>query len=234
MLKKITLSLFFITHALLCNPDIEKEYPELKAFFASKEFKNLSDTFSIEVMKDGKELIGETRFEIRSDGKIKRTIVLSDTMINRNMLSPEELKFIICHELGHVNDPSLLTGRIVPSAIWNLAAGITLGYSTAGLFYRCPDMLLKTCKVLPSLFVVLAAVRYAARQSEYFADEYSLKMTGNLEAAVAVLKKRQIMKRLMSHSQEGAVNPLREILTALFADHPTEEDRIERLKNLIE
>ncbi len=232
MLKKFTLSLFFITHALLCHPDIEKEYPELIPFFASKDFKELSKNFTIEVINNEKKLIGATRIEVSSDG-IKHIIVFSDAVINRQRLSAEELKFILCHELGHVNDPRLWATGILPGLALAAAAGVTVGHGAYGLVNRSPYILLRTCKMAGLLVAGLAAVQYLSRQGEYFADEFGLKVTGNLDAAIAALQERKLLENSDSDN-ENAINLFRAFLRTLFADHPTEENRIENLKKMKE
>jgi beta-lactamase regulating signal transducer with metallopeptidase domain len=82
-----------------------------------------------------KKLIGATRIEVGSDG-IKHIIVFSDAVINRQRLSAEELKFILCHELGHVNDPRLWATGILPNLLWVTAAGVTVGHGAYGLCKR--------------------------------------------------------------------------------------------------
>lgn len=228
MLKKNTLSLLFITFSLFGYPDIEKEYPELIPFFASKEFKELSRDFIIEVIKDEKDLIGATQIGIGTDG-IKRIIIFSNTVIDRQKLSAEELKFIICHELGHINDPRLWATGILPGVAWVCAAGITVGHGVYGICKRSPRILLKTCKMAGLLIAGLAAVQYLARQGEYFADEFGLNITENLDAAVSALEKRKTLEH-----EDKYKNLFRVLLRKLFADHPSEESRIEGLKKMKE
>lgn len=213
---------------MLCNPDIQKEYPELIPFLASKEFEALSKNFSIKVIKNEKDLIGATRIEFGSDG-IKRIIIFSDAVINRQKLSAEELKFIICHELGHVNDPRLWTTGILPKLLWVTAAGVTVGHGVYGLVNRSPHILLKTCKMAGLLLAGLAAVQHLARRGEYFADEFGLKMTDDLDAAISALEKRKL-----EYADQQTGNYIKGLLRKLFADHPSEENRIERLKRMKE
>ncbi|MFS8507130.1 MAG: hypothetical protein LVQ75_03320 [Candidatus Babeliales bacterium] len=45
------------------------------------------------------------------------------------------------------------------------------------------------------LIAGLAAVQYLSRQGEYFADEFGLKVAGNLDAAIAALQKRKLLEK---------------------------------------
>jgi Zn-dependent protease with chaperone function len=227
MLKKITLSLLLITQSLFCNEDIEKEYPELIPFFQSPKFQASLKNFSTEVIKD-RNLLGATRIEIGSDG-IKRIIVFSGTIINRKELTPEELKFMICHELGHVNDPRLWITGVIPTIIWIGAASLTTVNLMMHLVKRSKGILPRIGKSAGWLFLGLAAVQYLARQGEYFADEYGLKMTGNLNAAVSILEKRRSWEK---GKDENKPSVFKKLFGTILADHPSEEDRIKQLKRI--
>lgn len=214
---------FLISHTF-CIEQITKEYPELIPFFNSEQFQKNIHNFSIQVIESEQQKMAvELCLSVKG---ISRTLIISSNLINRNYITAAELQFMICHELGHVNDPHLYWAGMIPKVIWTSATvGATVD-CIINLFKQKPGTLKQCVKTCCTSLIGLAVVQYLARSGEYFADEYGLTLTQNKEAAYSILKKRY--KWFEKESQSNSL--LIQFLKDLFADHPPAEKRINNLE----
>ena len=175
-----------------------------------------------------------------------------------NALSREQLQGVVAHELGHVLnlDTRYMAAVGIMVGLIALVSDLVLRSMRFGSF-RSSGSSRREDKsgggaaiivfVIMIVFMILAPiaaqlVRFAvSRQREYLADATSVQLTRNpvgLISALQVLgagetKGPEIGNRATQHL--FIVNPLRNFsgsTPALFATHPSIEDRIHRLENL--
>lgn len=203
---------------------ISKVYPELEEFFASEKLKDALGSTQIEIQKTDKNtLIGKAEYGLGKNGFYKK-IIFSNALIDSVKLSAPEFQFIVCHELGHFNDPNILTHYFVPqTALFGSLAVFALKCGYAFKKRKLPSAVSLARVGLVGLGSFMVK-QHLARQGEYFADNYALAMTGNLDAAVSMLQKRKVFH---NNTTTGIVAWCKE----WFADHPTEEKRITNLSS---
>lgn len=213
----------FSCSSLFSVETICKEYPELQSFFNSEEYKKVAPQDGIKILDTGKNgpRGGSTRFELRGMTPFFG-IVFTKNLIDKNLLTAEEFKFILCHELGHINDPNLFKKNIAGIVTLKAAEGLSVVGAVWSLYkYRR----LSPCLCFAGAALLCAGellVKKIARDGEYFADRYGRDMTGNQEAALSALRKRHKMVRKKDTN-------LPDFLVRLLDDHPTEDERIQNL-----
>jgi heat shock protein HtpX len=162
----------------------------------------------------------------------------------KGLLSEEELKGVLAHELSHIRHRDILIGTIAAT----IAGAISMIASVArwgALFGGGGDdregggaqlvamLVLTTLASIAALLIQLAI----SRSREYHADEGGAKLAGNplyLARALAKLDagaKRIPMQVNPSTAHMFIVNPLRRGgVQSLFSTHPPVEERIRRLE----
>lgn len=207
---------------------ITSEYPELMPFFASEEFQACSSGCEIVLHEEGLDHgIAELRTEVTKKGMLN-LIRLNALCVDKKVFSAEEIKFIVCHEVGHLNDKGMLR-RLVLSEVGVLASRIAVLSVVAYLcIQRKWDAAFKTSLTMPAFFCAGSFFRAKVyRDCEFFADEYAVKLTKNKDAALSALAKRCL---LVPEKQ----SPLSFVKTIkrLFEDHPTVDARCAHIKKV--
>ncbi|MBN1140712.1 MAG: zinc metalloprotease HtpX, partial [Deltaproteobacteria bacterium] len=160
------------------------------------------------------------------------------------ILSREELKGVMAHELSHVQHRDILIGSIAAT----LAGAITyLAHMAqwAAIFGGGNDdegghpaiMILMAILAPIAAMLVQMAV---SRSREYEADKGGAKLCRNPHYLASALRKLEMANRRspMPHANEATahmfiVNPLSgKGLTSLFSTHPAVEERIRRLESM--
>lgn len=226
--KLFLLSTFLNSHTF-CIEQITRTYPELHSFFKSEQFQNNIQNFSIEVTERDTHHKMATQILFTNKG-IFRSLSMSSSLVNKDVVSAEEIKFMICHELGHINDPDLFLHAAIPMVTWYAASGLGVLYLGFQYFQGSPQLVEKSLKMVGASFLGLAGARYLARKSEYFADNYGIGLTKNKEAACSVLQKRYEWQEKDGERNSFFIR----LLSRIFADHPSAHQRIEKInkKNL--
>ncbi len=194
---------------------IKEQYPQLVEFLDSEQFTQALGNNGLYVKKMDPEYPMRAEVIIQLDGTIIKQLFFNAHFINPDILSASELQFIICHELGHLNDPHFMKTGLFPKLAWY--AGVVASTAYCACYERDPQ---KIAGHLASWVMGSVIVAYLERKGEYFADRFALEMTGDLEGAIAALIKRR------EWAQSFEVSNLPESIKTLFADHPTEEQRI--------
>lgn len=205
---------------------ITKEYPELTSFFESSEFKESIAGHKIEVGHLHNNEIASFNIEISKYG-IKKIIILNSHYINRNLITAEELKYIICHELGHLNDKKMVRFYKLLAGFCLLDLGLGV-WTLSSLWNKQWISFLKRISIQASFDLAYSLILMKlARNGETFADEYGLNITKNKAAAISALLKRKSINKHKPY-RFTFLNKVRN----LFADHPTEDERIAHINNL--
>ena len=158
-----------------------------------------------------------------------------------DLLSKEELKGVLGHELTHIKDRDTLISTITAT----LAGAVTLlaRLGMWGMYFGDDDNRSNPLVFLALIFLPIAAllIRLAvSRSREYLADEGGARLSGNplylasaLEKLGFGVKKVPMREANPSTSHMFIVNPLTGSgIAALFSTHPPIEDRIVRLKRM--
>lgn len=223
-MKKILLSLTFAfcISNLPAVEYIKQQYPELTEFLNSERFQDALGDYRLKVVDKGEKLSACVNVITHLDGVVVKEFVLSTAMVNPELLSAPALQFILCHELGHLNDPNLMKKGLFPVLAWRAGVVGAIGY--CGFIDGSVKSIAQS--TLASI-IGYAVVCYLARQGEYFADRFALQLTGNLDGAIESLNKRRELREQGKYDESMFPDSLQ----ALFADHPDEQQRINALKN---
>ena len=163
----------------------------------------------------------------------------------KGLLSEEELKGVLAHELSHIGHRDILIGTIAATIAGAISFIATMARWGAifggggddreggGMAQLVVMMVLTTLASLAALLIQMAI----SRSREYLADEGGAQLAGNplfLARALAKLdaKAQRIpMEANPSTAHMFIVNPLRGGgVTRLFSTHPPMEERIRRLE----
>lgn len=222
------LALFFLlnTPLLLGLNQIIQEYPELSDFLHSSEFKILTLGIPITIAytdPKSSNLIASYSVEINGLGAVSKKIVFNSFYVNRNIASAEEFKFILCHELGHLNDKNLYKNQLILLGIHLLLNAGTLLLTANNLTHKKWLSAIKNFGVgaTASCLTYLLILKLS-RNREFFADEFAINITKNKEAAESALHKRkkwQAKSRWISDFLKNVLN-----------DHPNEDLRIANIR----
>jgi heat shock protein HtpX len=172
-------------------------------------------------------------------------IALTEGIIK--LLQPDELDAVIAHELTHVRNRDTLTQAVagtLAGSLTYLGRILTLGalyfpVSRAGRRDNNPIAILFLLVIAPLGAGLLQMA--ISRTREYAADAGAAEITQNPLALVRALTTLEaIGQKIPIHGNPAfaplfIVNPLsKEGLMKLFLTHPPTEDRIERLKAMVE
>ena len=166
----------------------------------------------------------------------------------KQLLTEEELKGVLAHELSHIRHRDILIGTVaatIAGAIGMIASMARFGAIFGGLggdnregggiAQLIAILVLTTLASLAAILIQLAI----SRSREYHADEGGAKLAGNplyLARALAKLDagaKRIPMQVNPSTAHMLIVNPLRgKGIQSLFSTHPPIEERIRRLEEM--
>ncbi len=159
------------------------------------------------------------------------------------ILTPQELKGVLAHEISHIKHRDTLIAVIAATlagAIMFLARLIFF-FAPMGSSDREGNIFQMVGLILLAILAPLAAVMIQmaiSRSREYAADEGGANIAGNPLYLASALQKLQLASRSLplpayeNTAHLFIVNPLRggEFLARLFSTHPPIEERIERLR----
>lgn len=162
------------------------------------------------------------------------------------LLTREELKAVLAHELSHVRNRDILISSIAATlagAIMMIARIAQFGLYFGGFGGRDDERGTNpVALLLMAILAPLAAmlIQFAiSRSREYAADESGAKMVGNPAALASALEKLQNASKRIPLEANPATSHLFIVkpfsgsaLTNLFSTHPPTEKRIQRLRNL--
>lgn len=178
-------------------------------------------------------------------GRNPQNAVVAATTGLINMVDDDELDGVMAHELGHVQNRDILISTIAAAMV----GAITMVASIAkwgAMFGRGRN----SRGVHPAVILILAILAPVAagliqmtisRNREYMADEAGARISGKPMALASALKKLENFSQNRpvdvnpSTAHMFIVNPLggRSQMSNLFRTHPTTEDRIRRLSNMM-
>ncbi len=166
----------------------------------------------------------------------------------RRLLTPEELKGVIAHEIAHIKNRDILISTIAAVLVgaitylaqmaqWALFFG---GFSSDDEEGQNPLALIGI--IITIIIVPIAATLLQlaiSRSREFLADETGAKIIKNPLALARALQKLEEWNRVYpmnvnpAHAQMYIVNPLSsKTLFKLLSTHPPIEERVERLMNM--
>ena len=157
----------------------------------------------------------------------------------RKLLSEDELRGVLAHELGHVRNHDILLTSVVAS----IASAITwIGYLA---LWVGGDNDSPLGIIGPLLLWVLAPISAAiiqlaiSRQREYSADATGAEICGNPESLASALLRLEQGSQEIPMQVNQAQEPLYIVkpfhgggLAALFSTHPPIEERVRRLRQM--
>jgi heat shock protein HtpX len=157
----------------------------------------------------------------------------------RKMLSEDELRGVLAHELGHVRNRDILLTSVVAS----IAAAITwLGYMVLWIGGDNDSPLGIIGPLLLWLLAPLAAgiMQMAiSRQREYAADATGAEICGNPESLASALLRLEQGAQAIPMQTNAAAEPLYIVkpfsgggIANLFSTHPPIEERVRRLRQM--
>jgi heat shock protein HtpX len=157
----------------------------------------------------------------------------------RKLLSEDELRGVLAHELGHVRNHDILLTSVVAS----IAAAITwIGYMALWVGGDNDGPL---GIIGPLLLWILAPIAAAimqmaiSRQREYGADATGAEICGNPESLASALLRLESGAQAMPMEVNAASEPLYIVrpfksggISGLFSTHPPIEERVRRLRQM--
>ncbi|MGM0509564.1 MAG: zinc metalloprotease HtpX [Thermoplasmatota archaeon] len=172
-------------------------------------------------------------------GRNEKTAVVAATQGILTILSDEELKGVISHEIGHIKDRDMLVMSIAAT----LAGAITF---MARMVWW--NMIFSRRRVHPVLLVAMVLAPIGAiiiklaisRKREYMADEMGAKISKNPNALADALEKLHIQNKRHPIKKGNPttaslfiVNPFKKsTFVSLFSTHPPMEERVSRLREM--
>ena len=126
----LSLVFIFLSQNLYGIKTITEEYPELIEFFNSSEFKEQIRDCKIETTHQDPEKSNYIAcMAICADSSgISKKLLFDSLYINKKLITAEEFKYMICHELGHLHDKKFIIKNILPLIVFSLST-IKLGTS---------------------------------------------------------------------------------------------------------
>lgn len=161
------------------------------------------------------------------------------------ILSPEELKGVLAHEIGHIANRDILV-QTVAGVLASVIVSIANMMQWAAIFGfgRSDDEEGGTSPLVAILMAIVAPIAASliqfaiSRSREYLADETGARLAGNPLYLAGALAKLQAwsQKVPMQHGSQATahmfiVNPFSGAsMASLFSTHPPMEERIARLQ----
>jgi heat shock protein HtpX len=155
------------------------------------------------------------------------------------LLTPDELRGVISHELGHVRNRDILT-QSVASAIgaaitWIAYALLWFGDDNNSPLGAIGALAMFLLAPLSASLIQLAI----SRQREYSADATGAQICGNPEALASALLRLEAGAKAMPMQVNQATEPLYIVrpfrgsgIAGLFSTHPPIEERVRRLRQM--
>jgi heat shock protein HtpX len=157
----------------------------------------------------------------------------------RKLLTEDELRGVLAHELGHVRNHDILLTSVVAS----IASAITwIGYMVLwiggdddGPLGIVGPLLLWLLAPIAAAIIQLAI----SRQREYAADATGAEICGNPESLASALLRLESGSEAMPMQVNNATEPLYIVkpfkgggIASLFSTHPPIEERVRRLRQM--
>jgi heat shock protein HtpX len=157
----------------------------------------------------------------------------------RKLLSEDELRGVLAHELGHVRNHDILLTSVVAS----IASAITwIGYMVLWIGGDSDSPLGIIGPLLLWLLAPIAAaiIQLAiSRQREYSADATGAEICGNPESLASALLRLESGAQTVPMQVNQATEPLYIVkpfkgggIASLFSTHPPIEERVRRLRQM--
>ena len=169
------------------------------------------------------------------------SIAVTDGLLK--LLTREEIKGVLGHELSHIKHRDTLIQTIAASiagaismlAFWMRWGAIFGGDDENGV----PPLLLLLLSILAPLSAVIIQMSIS-RNREYMADTGGAKVSGNPLYLANALRKLESYKEYYPLESNPATSPLfivhpfsgKNLLSSLFSTHPPTEERIRRLESM--
>jgi heat shock protein HtpX len=181
-------------------------------------------------------------------GRNENHAVVAVTTGLLNLLSKDELRGVLAHELAHIKNNDMLIGSVAATIAGAISYLTQMAYFV-NIFGGSSDDEDEGGGILGSLLIMILAPLIAtllhmavSRSREYMADESGAKIAGSAEGlATALAKLGSFTSKHLMHGtlkQETAahlfiINPFKpSVLMSLFSTHPPMEERIARLRGL--
>ncbi len=155
------------------------------------------------------------------------------------LLSEDELRGVISHELGHVKNRDILT-QSVASAIGAMITWIAYLFLWFGDDNNSPLGLIANLALFLLAPISASLIQLAiSRQREYSADATGAEICGNPESLASALLRLEEGAKAMPMQVNQATEPLYIVkpfagggIASLFSTHPPIEERVRRLRQM--
>ncbi|MGH2924966.1 MAG: zinc metalloprotease HtpX [Solirubrobacterales bacterium] len=155
------------------------------------------------------------------------------------LLSEDELRGVISHELGHVRNRDILT-QSVASAIGAMITWIAYALLWFGDDNNSPLGLVANLALFLLAPISASLIQLAiSRQREYSADATGAEICGNPESLASALLRLEEGAKAMPMQVNQATEPLYIVkpfagggIASLFSTHPPIEERVRRLRQM--
>lgn len=163
------------------------------------------------------------------------------------LLSPEELKGVLAHEMGHIRNRDILIQSVAATLggaimmVANMVKWATLfGFGGGGDDEDGGNPILAFALAIIAPIAAMLIQMAISRSREYLADETGARLAGNPEYLASALEKLDAYSRRipMHHGDPSSahmfiVNPFSaQSMAGLFSTHPPMEDRVRRLRQM--
>lgn len=176
-------------------------------------------------------------------GRNPQHAVVAATEGIMNILSRDELKGVMAHELAHVQNRDILIGSIaatIAGAIGYLAHMAQWAMIFGGGSDEDDNPLAMIALMILGPIAAMLVQMAISRSREYGADETGAKLCGNPHSLASALRKLEMSNKQMPMQQVNEatahmfiVSPLSASkLAGLFSTHPPMEERIRRLEGM--
>lgn len=155
------------------------------------------------------------------------------------MLSEDELRGVIAHELAHIKNRDILT-QSVASAIGAMITYMAYMFMWFGGDDNSPLSLVASLAMVILAPIAATLIQLAvSRQREYAADATGAQVSGNPESLASALLRLEEGAKAMPMQVNQATEPLYIVkpfkaggIAGLFSTHPPIEERVRRLRQM--
>lgn len=162
------------------------------------------------------------------------------------LLSPEELKGVLAHEMGHIRNRDILIQSVAATLggaimmVANMVKWATLFGFGGGDDEEGGNPILAFVLAIIAPIAAMLIQMAISRSREYLADETGARLAGNPEYLASALEKLDAYSRRipMHHGDPSSahmfiVNPFSaQSMAGLFSTHPPMEERVRRLRQM--
>jgi heat shock protein HtpX len=155
------------------------------------------------------------------------------------LLSEDELRGVISHELAHIGNRDILT-QSVASAIGAMITWLAYMFMWVGSDSNSPLSLVASLAMVLLAPIAASLIQLAiSRQREYAADATGAEISGNPESLASALLRLEEGAKAMPMQVNQAAEPLYIVkpfsgggIASLFSTHPPIEERVRRLRQM--